>query len=321
MGEYTSDFCVEAYRRLVRIRVFEETAAQLYRAGELPGFLHLSVGQEAVAAGVCLHLGPTDVIASTHRGHGDVIAKGAQLAPMMAELYARETGYCRGKGGSMHIADLDLGILGANGIVGGGIPIVAGAGLTFKMRGDRRVAVAFFGDGASNTGSFHEALNLAAVWQLPCVFVCENNEYAESTPRRVHQRVKDVAARAAAFDMPGESVDGMDLFAVYEAAGAAVARARDGGGPTLLEGKTYRYSGHHLGDPGTAYRTREEVEAYRRRDPIRLFRERAIAERLVTAEALDAVDREIAAEMEAAVRFAKASPPARVESVLEDIYS
>jgi pyruvate dehydrogenase E1 component alpha subunit len=321
MGGYTREFCLEAYRRLVRIRVFEETAAQLYRAGELPGFLHLSVGQEAVAVGVCLHLDGADVIASTHRGHGDVIAKGARLDRMMAELYARETGYCRGKGGSMHIADLDLGILGANGIVGGGLPIVAGAGLAFSMRGEPRVAVAFFGDGASNTGSFHEALNLAAVWQLPCVFVCENNGYAESTPRRVHQRVDDVAVRASAFAMPGVTIDGMDLFAVHAAAGEAIARAREGGGPTLLEARTYRYSGHHLGDPGTAYRTREEVEAHRARDPLRLFRDRAVRDGLVDPDALDAVEGAVAAEIEEAVRFAKASPAPRVESALEDIYS
>jgi len=321
MGRYATPLILDAYRRLVRIRGFEETAATLYRAGELPGFLHLSVGQEAVAVGVAMTLGDADVIASTHRGHGHVVAKGARLDRMMAELYARETGYCRGKGGSMHIADLDLGILGANGIVGGGIPIVVGAALAFARRGDRRVAVAFFGDGASNTGAFHEALNLASVWQLPCLFVCENNEYAESTPRRIHQRVRDVAVRAVAYDMPATVVDGMDVLAVYEAASVAVERARDGGGPFLLEAKTYRYSGHHLGDPGTAYRTREEVDQHRARDPIDRFRAWALAEGGVQAAALDAVDQDVAAELEAAVRFGRESPAPAPESALEDIYS
>jgi len=321
MARYDKTFCLDAYRQLVRIRGFEETAAGLYRAGELPGFLHLSIGQEAVAVGVSAHLALEDVIASTHRGHGHVIAKGARLDRMMAELYAKETGYCRGKGGSMHIADLDLGILGANGIVGGGTPIVVGAALAFKLRRETRVAVAFFGDGASNTGAFHEALNLASVWDLPCVFVCENNLYAESTPSGVHQRVKDVATRAVAYDMPSAVVDGMDVFAVYEGAREAIRRAREGGGPSLVEAKTYRFTGHHLGDPGTAYRTREEVESYRQRDPIALFRARVLGEALVSADELARIDRAVATELEEAVRFGRESRPPAPESALEDIYS
>jgi pyruvate dehydrogenase E1 component alpha subunit len=312
---------LDAYRRMVRIRRFEETAAELYRGGELPGFLHASIGQEAVAVGVCMHLGPEDVITSTHRGHGHVIAKGARLDRMMAELYGRATGYCRGKGGSMHIADLDLGILGANGIVGAGIPIAAGAALAFAMRGEPRVAVAFFGDGASNTGAFHEGLNLAAVWKLPCVFVCENNEYAESTPRRIHQPVAEIAVRAQAYAMPGVVCDGMDFFAVHAAVGEAVRRARTGQGPTLVEAKTYRFLGHHMGDPGTAYRTRDEVEQYRQRDPLRLFREQVRRQGWLSADALAAVEREVEAELAEAVRFARQSPPPPVEWALEDIFS
>ncbi len=312
---------LNAYHQLVRIRGFEERAAELYRSGELPGFLHSSIGQEAVAVGVCAHLTADDVIASTHRGHGHVIAKGARLDRMMAELYGKSTGYCRGKGGSMHIADLDIGILGANGVVGGGIPITTGAGLAFKLRKEERIAVAFFGDGATNTGVFHEGLNVAAVWELPCVFVCENNEYAESTPRRVHQRIRDIAIRAQSYDIPGMVVDGMDFFAVYEGAGEAIQRARQGGGPTVVEAKTYRFSGHHLGDPGTAYRTRDEVETYRQRDPIVLFKRRVISDALLTAEELDAVDRAVATEVEEAVRFGRESPLPAVEVALEDIYS
>lgn len=309
------------YRQMARIRMFEERAAELYRAGELPGFLHSSVGQEAVAVGVCAHLTPGDVITSTHRGHGHVIAKGARLDRMMAELYARETGYCRGKGGSMHIADLDLGILGANGIVGGGIPIAVGAALALRLRGERRVAVSFFGDGATNTGAFHEGLNLAAAWEVPCVFVCENNEYAESTSRRVHQRVKDVVTRAVAYDLPGTIADGMDVFSVYAVVGEAIARARQGRGPSFVEAKTYRFSGHHLGDPGTAYRSKEEVEVHRRRDPIKLFREKLVREGLASSAELEAIDGEVAAELEQAVRFARESPLPKPETALEDIYS
>jgi TPP-dependent pyruvate/acetoin dehydrogenase alpha subunit len=316
-----STFYLDVYRTMLRIRMFEEAATDLYRKGELPGFLHSSVGQEAVAVGVCANLEVHDVITSTHRGHGHVIAKGARLDCMMAELFARETGYCRGKGGSMHIADLDLGILGANGIVGAGVPIAAGAGLAFKMRKERRVAVAFFGDGGANTGAFHEGLNLAAVWKLPCVFVCENNEYAESTPRRVHQPIPDVALRAQAYAIPGVIADGMDFFSVYEAVGEAVRRARDGGGPSLVEAKTYRFGGHHMGDPGTAYRTKEEVERYRQRDPIVVFRKAATERGLASPETLKAVEDDVAAELDAAIRFARQGPPPGIESALEDIFS
>ena len=311
---------LEIYRKMVAVRTFEETAADLFLKGQLPGFLHCYIGEEAVAAGVCAHLTPQDMITSTHRGHGHAVAKGARLDMMMAELFAKKTGYCHGKGGSMHIADLDLGILGANGIVGGGIPIATGAGLALKMQGSDRVTVAFFGDGASNTGAFYEGVNLAAVWNLPVVFVCENNQYAESTPRATHQKVKYVSDRAAAFNIPGVSIDGMDVFEVYQKTGEAIDRARAGGGPTLLEARTYRFLGHFVGDP-QPYRTKEEVEQWKKRDPILLFRKRVIDEGKFAAEELDAIDAAIKKEMEAAVQFARESPEPEIESALQDIFS
>jgi pyruvate dehydrogenase E1 component alpha subunit len=311
---------LEIYRKMVAVRVFEEMAADLFLKGQLPGFLHSYIGEEAVAAGVCAHLTPQDMITSTHRGHGHAVAKGARLDMMMAELFAKKTGYCHGKGGSMHIADLELGILGANGIVGAGVPIATGAGLAQKMRGSDRVTVAFFGDGGSNTGAFHEGVNMAAVWNLPVVFVCENNQYAESTPRGVHQKVKDIAQRAVAYDIPGVVADGMDVFDVYQKAGEAIDRARTGGGPTLVEAKTYRFLGHYVGDPQT-YRTKEEVEQWRQRDPIVLFRKRAMEEGTVAAGELDAIDAAIVREMEAAVQFARESPEPEEEAALQDIFT
>ncbi len=311
---------LEIYRKMVAVRVFEETAADLFLKGQLPGFLHSYIGEEAVAAGVCAHLTPQDMISSTHRGHGHAVAKGARLDMMMAELFAKKTGYCHGKGGSMHIADLDLGILGANGIVGAGVPIATGAGLALKMKGTDRVTVCFFGDGGSNTGAFYEGVNLAAVWNLPVVFVCENNQYAESTPRSVHQRVKDIADRAAAFNIPGVVMDGMDAFDVCQKAGEAIDRARAGGGPTLLEAKTYRFLGHYVGDP-QVYRSKDEVAEWKKRDPILTFRERVVKAGQVTAAELDAIDTAIQKEMEAAVEFGRQSPEPEIEAALQDIFT
>ena len=311
---------LEIYRKMVAVRVFEETAADLFLKGQLPGFLHSYIGEEAVASGVCAHLTPQDMITSTHRGHGHAVAKGARLDMMMAELFAKKTGYCHGKGGSMHIADLDLGILGANGIVGGGVPIATGAGLALKLKGGDRVTVAFFGDGGSNTGAFHEGVNMAAVWNLPVVFVCENNQYAESTPRDVHQRIKDVAQRAMAYDIPGVVADGMDVFDVYQKTGEAIDRARTGGGPTLVEAKTYRFMGHYVGDPQT-YRSKDEVEQWKKRDPIAMFRKRVVEEGKITAVELDAIDAAIAKEMEQAVEFARQSPEPDIEAALQDIFT
>jgi pyruvate dehydrogenase E1 component alpha subunit len=239
---------------------------------------------------------------------------------MWAELFGKQTGYCHGKGGSMHIADLDLGILGANGIVGGGVPIATGAGLALKMQGTDRVCVCFFGDGASNTGAFYEGVNLAAVWGLPVVFVCENNQYAESTPRATHQKVKNVADRAAAFNIPGVVADGMDVFDVYEKAGAAIDQCRAGKGPILLEAQTYRFLGHFVGDP-QPYRTKEEVEEWKKRDPIQMFRTRMVGEKKLAAAEMDAIDAQVKKDMEAGVEFARQSPEPGVETAMQDIFT
>ncbi len=310
------------YRKMVEIRQFEEAAGTLYQSGQLPGFLHLYIGEEATAVGVCAHLKDDDYITSTHRGHGHLIAKGGKRSRMMAELFARTTGYCKGKGGSMHIADKATGILGANGVVGAGIPLAAGAGLSAKMRSTNQIAVSFFGDGATNQGVFHESLNLAAVWELPVIFVCENNRFGMGTPQKEHQRVEDIAVRAPAYDMPGITVDGNDVLKVYAAAHDAVTRARDGGGPTLLNCDTYRFRGHHIGDPGTSYRNREEVqEQERQRDPIRRLTQVLTEEADVSQEELDAIETALADELEADLEFAKSSPEPRPEDALEDLYA
>ena len=307
------------HRTMLRIRRFEERAVELFLARELPGFLHSYLGQEASATGVCAALRRDDYITSTHRGHGHVIAKGLELNRMMAELYGRTTGYCKGKGGSMHIADFSRGILGANGIVGGGIPIAAGAALSAKMRRSGQVVAAFFGDGASSQGSFHEAANLASCWNLPIVFVCENNQYAVSTPCGCQMRIPDVALRGAAYGFPGIKVDGNDPVAVYLVAGEAVERARSGGGPTLIETKTYKWLGHYVGDPG-AYRPREEVAGWKANDPIPRYEKYLVERGVMSGEEIAAVRREVYAELEAAVEFARSSPLPRPEDALEDFY-
>ncbi len=318
--EIEKDKLIWMFRRMVMIRRFEETIAGFFTQGRLPGFLHASIGQEAVPVGTCANLRPDDYITSTHRGHGDVIAKGCRLDRMMAELYAKETGYCRGKGGSMHIADFSLGILGANGIVGAGLPIATGAALSAKMRGTDSIAVAFFGDGATNQGVFHEALNLAAVWDLPVVYVCQNNFYGQSTSQKYHQRIQHISTRAGSYGMPGVTVDGNDVVAVYEAVYEAVARARSGGGPSLVEAETYRHLGHYVGDPG-AYRPAGEVEAWKARDPIALHRTRLRREGILTQEEAAAIEQEVEQELQAAVRFAEESPEPGLEVALEDVYA
>ena len=320
MTDVTPDQLVAMLERMWRIRAFEERSIELFQAGELPGFLHAQIGQEAVCVGTCFALRDDDTITSTHRGHGDIIAKGARLDRMFAELYAKETGYCRGKGGSMHIFDASLGILGANGIVGAGLPIATGAGLAFQMQGLDRVSVSFFGDGASNEGAFHEALNMASVWRLPVVFVCANNEYAESTPRRTHQAVEDIAARAGAYAMPGVVVDGMDVIAVHEVVAEAVARARRGEGPTLVEAKTYRYFGHYVGDPGL-YRSKEEVEAAMERDPINSLEAKLAAAGVLAADEARALEARVRADVEAAVEFGRSSPEPADAAAFEDVYA
>jgi TPP-dependent pyruvate/acetoin dehydrogenase alpha subunit len=307
------------YERMVQIRTFEDAAGKSFADGLVPGFVHLYAGEEAVAVGVCAHLTDRDYITSTHRGHGHCIAKGVDIPGMVAELMGKATGVCKGKGGSMHIADVGKGMLGANGIVGGGIPLACGAALTAKTLGTGGVAVCFFGDGAANQGTFHEGLNLAAIWKLPVVFVCENNGYAESTPVAYHCAATDVATRAGAYEIPGLVVDGLDLFAVYEAAGEAIARARRGEGPTLIEAKTYRYYGHFQGDTIT-YRTEEEVLRYRERDPIAGVKKYLKEHGLATEAELDAIDARVVADLDAAWDAAKAAPFPRPEEALEDVY-
>jgi pyruvate dehydrogenase E1 component alpha subunit len=310
-----------AYRLMRTIRSFEEKLVQLSLAGKLPGFLHLYAGEEAVAVGVCMHLRLDDALASTHRGHGHSIAKGVDLRSMMAELYGRRSGICKGKGGSMHIADLERGMLGANGIVGAGIPLATGAALSARLSGTDRVAVAFFGDGAANQGSFHESLNLASIWDLPALFVAENNGYGEATPVEYHMRLRDIGARAAAYGIPGVIADGMDFFDVYAKAGEAIARARRGKGPTLLECKTYRYYGHYVGDPLT-YRTKEEAEQVRqRRDPLESFERRAVGElELLEGEELRRIDSEVATAIQEAVELAEAAELPSADEVATDVY-
>jgi pyruvate dehydrogenase E1 component alpha subunit len=318
----TKDILLDLHHRMVRIRRFEEAAGDLSDQGKLAGIIHLYVGEEAVAAGVMAHLTDQDQITSTHRGHGHLVAKGGDFKRMMAELYGRSTGYCRGKGGSMHIADLDIGILGANGIVGGGAPIAVGSAWANKYRGNGNVTCCFFGDGASNEGTFHEAANMAALYRLPLVFVCENNGYGEFTPQKNHQAIKDIADRAVGYGMPGVVVDGMDVVAVYEAAGEAIARARRGEGPSLIECKTYRFY-DHVGKRGMGvpYRTDEEVAEWRRRDPVELFEKRLAEEGILSPEEAKAVHDRVMAEIEEAIAFAEASPLPDPADVLTDVYT
>lgn len=307
------------YRQMVKIRQFELRAIKERREGLIPGFIHSCVGQEATAVGACTALNADDVITSTHRGHGHLIAKGGDPKYMMAELAARSTGYCGGKGGSLHMTDFDLGILGANGIVAGGIPMAVGAAMAFHIRGEARVALAFFGDGAVNEGAFHEAANLAGLWRLPIIFFCENNLYGEGTPQEKQAPVRDLAVRAQAYDFPGVIVDGNDVVAVYEATAEAVARARDGEGPTFIEGKTYRYRGHYEGDP-MVYRTKEEMEAWRQRDAINRLRRAMLDGGLAAEEELVAIDDEIQEVLDEAVAFAADSPPPEPDSALVGVY-
>jgi pyruvate dehydrogenase E1 component alpha subunit len=302
------------------IREFEERVHREFATGEIPGFVHLYAGEEAIAAGVCAHLRTDDYIASTHRGHGHAIAKGCDVKGMMAEIYGKKSGICHGKGGSMHIADLETGMLGANGIVGGGPPLVCGVGLSAKVRGTDQVGVSFTGDGGSNQGTFLESLNLASVWDAPCVFVVENNGYAEATSSRYHQKGVDVAKRADGFGMPGVVVDGHDFFAVFEAAGEAISRARAGAGPTLLECKVNRYYGHFEGDQQT-YRGENEVEEIRAgRDCLTQFRARVTAANMVEEDDLNSIDDEVGALIDAAVDEAKSGPDPTEADLLTDVY-
>ncbi|MGA8942851.1 MAG: thiamine pyrophosphate-dependent dehydrogenase E1 component subunit alpha [Thermoactinomyces sp.] len=308
------------YQKMVEIRKFEDQVHELFMRGKLPGFVHLYAGEEAVAVGVCAHLSNRDYITSTHRGHGHCIAKECDLNGMMAEIYGKATGLCKGKGGSMHIADLEKGVLGANGIVGGGFPLAAGAALTAKLKQTGNVTVCFFGDGANNQGTFHEAMNLAAIWKLPVVFVAENNGYAEATPFSYASSCTDIAQRAAAYNMPGVIVDGKDVVAVYRTAREAVDRARRGEGPILVECKTYRNYGHFEGDQQT-YKIKEEVQVHRgEKDSIMLFRDYLLTHGLLTEAELLEIDCRVANAISEAVRWAEESPLPSAEELFTDVY-
>lgn len=305
---------------MLHIRAFEEKVDELFMEGQIHGTTHLSIGEEAVPTGAMAALHPDDYITSTHRGHGHCIAKGADLNLMMAELLGRESGYCRGRGGSMHIADVATGNLGANGVVGGGIPIATGVGLSIQLQGRDQVCLCFFGDGATNEGVFHESINLAAIWHLPVIFLCENNQYGMSMSTKRSMAVDSVAERAAAFAIVGERVDGNDMFAVRDAVARARARARSGGGPTLIEALTYRYKGHSKSDQNR-YRTREEIAEWQGRDPIKRVSAAAIAAGALTAEAIEQVRTQAYADIEAAYAFALASPEPQVAALLEGVYA
>lgn len=317
----TAEKQLEMLRAMQTIRRFEERASDDFQAGAIYGVVHCYIGQEAVAVGVCANLNRDDQIISTHRGHGHCIAKGADLKRMMAELYGKRTGYCKGKGGSMHIADFSIGMLGANGIVAGGIPIVTGAGLAAQLEGKGRVAVSFFGDGAASAGPFHESLNIAALWKLPMLYVCENNYYGVNMPAAEAVSVEDVADRAAAYGSPGVVVDGNDVLAVYEVAEAAVKRARAGEGPTLIECKTYRWRAHTEIKGTPDRRPLEEIEEWKQKDPIARLVGRLKELGLLTEDAWKRMDEKILQEIEQAVTFAKESPFPELETALEDVFA
>ena len=314
------DIILEIYRRMVRIRQFEDRLYQMFLQGLVPGTLHQYQGQEAIASGVCVALRPDDVVFSTHRPVGHAIAKGVPLPGIAAELWGKATGCAGGKGGQMHMVDAAVGFPPSSAVVGSNIPMATGAALGFKLRGLDRVAVSFFGDGASNTGAFHEGINLAAVKDAPVIFVCENNQYAASTHISLAMRISDIADRAKAYGIPGSVIDGMDAIAVYQSASQAVARARNGAGPTLLEYKTYRFMGHSRGDPG-GYRTKQEVDQWRSRDPIQRLQNALIAQYSQPAGSLDQIEQDILAEVDAAIQFAQASPDPDPESTYRHVFA
>lgn len=318
---YQEDLLTNLYATMYRIREFEEQVFELYKVGLMPGLAHLYIGEEAVATGACAALEEDDFIASTHRGHGHLIARGADTNKMMAEILGKKDGYCKGKAGSMHIVTLEKGILGANGVVGGGIPIATGAAYTAKLKDTKQVTVCFLGDSASNEGSFHESLNMAAAWDLPIVYVVENNLYGISVALKRVTKIQDIAERAKAYGMKGESIDGNDVLKVYETVKEAVEYARQGNGPTLIECKTYRFKGHHVGDPGLEYRTREEEKEWREKCPIKRFKEYLNKEKKISEKAIGEIEESIVQEIKEAVQFAKDSPYPDASEAFEDIYS
>jgi pyruvate dehydrogenase E1 component alpha subunit len=314
------DQCIDMLSTMYTIRFFEETVDDLFARGLVHGTMHLSIGQEASAVGSVSALRDADYILSTHRGHGHCIAKGADLNLMMAEFLGKETGYCRGRGGSMHIADMEGRNLGANGVVGGGIPLAVGVGLSLKMRRTDEIVMGFFGDGAANQGGFHEALNMAAIWTLPVVYVCENNQYGMSMSTDRAFNIERIAQRANSYGMAGMTVDGNDVIEVFEAAVEAVERARTGGGPTLLECVTYRWKGHSKSDQ-ELYRTKDEIDAWKKRDPVRLFRERLVNEGVITDDEAGSIETEAGRTITEAVEFAQSSPEPDVDTILEGVYA
>jgi pyruvate dehydrogenase E1 component alpha subunit len=310
----------EMFRKMLEIRLFEEKVFDLYAQNLVPGTIHLYAGEEAVAVGVCSNLRKDDYITSTHRGHGHCIAKGANLKRTMAEILGKKTGYCKGKGGSMHIADFSIGMLGATAVVGAGIPIAVGAGLSIKLRKTDHVVACFFGEGASNQGTFHEGINMASIWRLPVIFVCENNLYAMGTHQSRVMLIENIADRAPAYGIPGIVVDGNDVLAVYEATRKAVERARKGEGPTLIECKTYRHKGHSRVDPAR-YRPKEEVEEWLAKDPIKRLKEKLLQEGVLTEDEIKKIEVDVTSEVEEAVRFAMESSYPAPEEALEDVYA
>lgn len=314
------DTATSALETMWLIRRFEEAVDDLFARGLMHGTMHLAIGQEASATGTCFALREDDAITSTHRGHGHCIAKGADLERMMAELLAKETGYCRGRGGSMHLADVATGNLGANGIVAGGIPIAAGAGLAYRLQGLDRVVVSFFGDGAANEGAFHEAVNLAAIWKLPVIFLCENNKYGMSFSTEKSFAIENIADRAVGYGIPGVTVDGNDVEAVHAAVGEAVTRARAGEGPTLVEAVTYRWKGHSKSDKNL-YRSKEEIAEWRERDPILRFEQTVVERGVLDQDAIDQIRNRATQEIRAAVRAANAAPDARPDDLLEAVFA
>ena len=315
--EISKEMVLGFYRKLMTIRRFEEKADQLYQRGKIPCPIHLSVGQEAVAVGVAEAMSEDDLVMPSHRGHGFFLARGTDPGRLMAELYGKETGVCKGRGGSIHLADVEKGILGSNGVVGAGLSIATGIGLAVKMQSTGQICVCSFGDGASNGGHFHEALNVAALWRLPIVFVCENNHYGVSVSVAKSTAVADIAVRSVAYGIPGEVVDGMDVVAVYRDTQRAIARARSGDGPSLLECKCYRYLGHSRGDPPYGpYRSKEELEHWRQRDP----RQRLIDQGGLTRAETDAIDGEVEESIEEAVRYAEKSPYPNSGTTFDYVY-
>ena len=319
-SKLTKDKLVEMYKRMLEIRFFEEKVFDLYAQNLVPGTIHLYLGEEAVAVGVCSALKRDDYITSTHRGHGHCIAKGAELKRTMAEILGKKTGYCKGKGGSMHIADFTIGMLGATAVVGAGLPIAVGAGLSAKLRKTDQVVACFFGEGASNQGTFHESINMASTWKLPVIFVCENNLYAMGTRQSRVMNIENIADRAVAYGIPGAVVDGNDVLAVYETTQKAVERARKGEGPTLIECKTYRHKGHSRVDPAK-YRPKEEVEEWLAKDPIKRFKEKLLQTNTLTESEIQQIEKEVSDEIEEAVKFAMESPYPAPEEALEDVYA